>query len=154
MQEALRQAKLAYACNETPVGAVLVWEGEIVSVAHNRREMDKSALAHAECLAISEACRKLGGWRLHKATLYVTLEPCPMCAGAIINARIARVVYGARDPKAGCCGSVTELFAVPFNHCPIVEHGLLEDECRELLTVFFREMWAKRKALKLSGHIK
>ena len=154
MQEALRQAKLAYACNETPVGAVLVWEGEIVSVAHNRREMDKSALAHAECLAISEACRKLGGWRLHKATLYVTLEPCPMCAGAIINARIARVVYGARDPTAGCCGSVTELFAVPFNHCPIVEHGLLEDECRELLTVFFREMRAKRKALKLSGHIK
>ena len=153
MQEALRQAKLAYACNETPVGAVLVWEGEIVSVAHNRREMDKSALAHAECLAISEACRKLGGWRLHKATLYVTLEPCPMCAGAIINARIARVVYGARDPKAGCCGSVTELFAVPFNHCPIVEHGLLEDECRELLTVFFREMRAKRKALKLSGQI-
>ena len=148
MREALRQAGMAYACDETPVGAVLVWEGEIIAAAYNRRETDKSALAHAECLAIGEACRKLGGWRLHKATLYVTLEPCPMCAGAIINARIARVVYGANDPKAGCCGSVTELFSFPFNHRPIVESGLLEDECRELLTGFFREMRAKRKALK------
>ena len=151
MLEALRQAETAYACGETPVGAVLVWDGKIVSAAHNRRETDKSALAHAECLAIAEACRKLGGWRLHKATLYVTLEPCPMCAGAIINARIARVVYGAKDQKAGCCGSVTELFELPFNHRPVVENGLLEDECRELLTGFFREMRAKRKALKTIG---
>ena len=148
MRQALRQAEEAYAYNETPVGAVLVWEDKIVSAAHNRRETDKSALAHAECLAINEACRKLGGWRLHKATLYVTLEPCPMCAGAIINARIARVVFGAKDPKAGCCGSITELFSLPFNHRPIVEGGLLEDECRELLTGFFREMRAKRKAMK------
>ena len=154
MQEALRQAKLAYACNETPVGAVLVWEGEMVSLAHNRREMDKNAVALGVFLAICVACRNLGGWWILKATLYVTLEPCPMCAGAIINARIARVVYGARDPKAGCCGSVTELFALPFNHRPVVENGLLEDECRELLTGFFREMRAKRKALKVSGHMK
>lgn len=148
MQEALRQARLAYDCGETPVGAVIVWEGKIVSAAHNRRETDKNALAHAECLAISEACRQLGGWRLHKATLYVTLEPCPMCTGAIINARIARVVYGARDPKAGCCRSVTQLFSLPFNHHPVVENGLLEDECSELLTSFFREMRAKRKAFQ------
>ena len=135
MREALRQAQQAYACEETPVGAVLTWEGKIVSAAYNRRETDKNALAHAECLAIGEACQKLGGWRLHKATLYVT----------IINARIARVVYGAKDPKAGCCESITKLFHLPFNHHPTIEDGLLEDECRELLTRFFREMRVKRK---------
>lgn len=148
MKEALRQAKEAYAWDETPVGAVLTWEGEMVSAAYNRRERDKNALAHAECLAIGEACRKLGGWRLHRATLYVTLEPCPMCAGAIINARIARVVYGAKDPKAGCCESVTKLFQLPFNHHPMIEGGLLEDECRELLIRFFQEMRVKRKKEK------
>ena len=110
MRLALEQAKIAAAQDETPIGAVLVWDGEVVASAYNRRELDKRATAHAEILAIEEACRKLRGWRLHKATLYVTLEPCPMCAGAIINARIKRVVYGAPDRKAGCCGSVTDFW--------------------------------------------
>ena len=150
MGYALQQAELANAMGETPVGAVLVWDGEAVAFAHNRRETEKNALAHAECLAIYDACQKLGGWRLHRATLYVTLEPCPMCAGAIINARIARVVYGAKDAKAGCCESVTDLFALPFNHRPIVEGGLLEEKCRDLLTDFFRRMRTERKASKIA----
>ena len=151
MREALRQAEQAYSCGETPVGAVLVWDGEIVASAYNRRETDKNAMSHAECMVISEACGKLGGWRLHKATLYVTLEPCPMCAGAIINSRIARVVYGAKDPKAGCCGSIVDLFSLPFNHRPVVESGLLEEECRDLLTGFFREMRTKQKTFKTAN---
>ena len=140
MRLALAQARLAAAQQETPIGAVLVWEGEVVAAAYNRRELDKRAIAHAEILAIDEACRKLGGWRLHKATLYVTLEPCPMCAGAIINARVKRVVYGARDPKAGCCGSVTDLFREPFNHHPEVTGGVLAEESAALLTSFFKRL--------------
>ena len=140
MRLALAQARLAAAQQETPIGAVLVWEGEVVAAAYNRRELDKRAIAHAEILAIDEACRKLGGWRLHKATLYVTLEPCPMCAGAIINARVKRVVYGAADPKAGCCGSVTDLFREPFNHHPEVTGGVLAEESAALLTSFFKRL--------------
>lgn len=141
---ALEQAKQAAALGETPIGAVLVWEDRIVAQTHNRRELDKLATAHAELLAIEEANRVLGGWRLHKGTLYVTLEPCPMCAGAIINARIRRVVYGASDRKAGCCGSLTDLFAVPFNHHPEIEGGVLAEESAALLSEFFRQLRAKR----------
>ncbi len=140
MELALEQARLAANLNETPIGAVLVWEGEVVASAFNRRELDRIATAHAEILAINEACRKLGGWRLHKATLYVTLEPCPMCAGAIINARIKRVVYGASDRKAGCCGSILDLFREPFNHHPEVTGGILAEESAALLSSFFKKL--------------
>ncbi len=140
MELALEQARLAANLNETPIGTVLVWEGEVVASAFNRRELDRIATAHAEILAINEACRKLGGWRLHKATLYVTLEPCPMCAGAIINARIKRVVYGASDRKAGCCGSILDLFREPFNHHPEVTGGVLAEESAALLSSFFKKL--------------
>ena len=140
MELALEQARLAANLNETPIGAVLVWEGEVVASAFNRRELDRIATAHAEILAINEACRKLGGWRLHKATLYVTLEPCPMCAGAIINARIKRVVYGASDRKAGCCSSILDLFREPFNHHPEVTGGVLAEESAALLSSFFKKL--------------
>ena len=140
MQLALEQARIAASLGETPIGAVVVWEGEVVSAAYNRRELDRIATAHAELLAIEVACRKLGGWRLHKATLYVTLEPCPMCAGAIINARVKRVVYGASDRKAGCCGSVLDLFREPFNHHPEVTGGVLAEESAALLTSFFKKL--------------
>ena len=140
MELALEQARLAANLNETPIGAVLAWEGEVVASAFNRRELDRIATAHAEILAINEACRKLGGWRLHKATLYVTLEPCPMCAGAIINARIKRVVYGASDRKAGCCGSILDLFREPFNHHPEVTGGILAEESAALLSSFFKKL--------------
>jgi tRNA(adenine34) deaminase len=145
MALALEEARAAADQGETPVGAVLVWEGEVVARAGNRRELDRLATAHAEILAIEAACKTLGGWRLHKGTLYVTLEPCPMCAGAIINARIARLVYGAADPKAGCCGSVTDLFAVPFNHHPQVVGGVLSEESTALLRTFFRTLRNQRK---------
>ena len=119
---------------------VLVCGGEVVGSGYNRRESGKNALAHAELAAIDEACRNLGGWRLWQCDLYVTLEPCPMCTGAIINSRIVRVVYGASDPKAGCCGSVTDLFALPFNHHPMVEQGLRAEEAGALLQAFFKDL--------------
>ncbi len=140
MQEALALARQAAAEGEVPVGCVIVCDGEIVGRGRNRREQDKNALAHAEVEAIGDACRRLGGWRLWKCTLYVTLEPCPMCAGAIINARIPRVVYGARDTKAGSCGSVCDLFSMKYNHHPQVEVGLLEAECAALLQEFFARL--------------
>ena len=118
MGAALREARIAADLGEVPVGAVVARRGEIVAAAHNTRETQRNALHHAELLAIDAACKALGGWRLWECELFVTLEPCPMCAGAIVNSRIRRVVYGAPDPKAGCCGSVTDLFALPFNHHP------------------------------------
>ena len=145
MREALALAREAAAEGEVPVGAVVVCGGAIVGRGRNRREQDKTALAHAELEAIAGACRTLGGWRLWQCTLYVTLEPCPMCRGAIINSRLKRVVYGARDPKAGCCGSLTDLFALPFNHHPVIESGLLEEEAQALLQDFFAMMREKRK---------
>ncbi len=145
MKLAIEQAKKAYKEGETPVGAVLLWEDEVIAKSYNKRENGKNALFHAECLAIDEACKKLNGWRLHKATLYVTLEPCPMCAGAIINSRIKRVVYGASDLKAGCHKSITDLFSLPFNHSPIVEGGLCEEECQKLLTDFFKCLREKKR---------
>lgn len=140
MRAALEIAKEAAADGEVPVGAVIVKNGEIIAVGRNRREVDRQALAHAELEAIRAACEALGGWRLFDCTLYVTLEPCPMCAGAIINARIDRVVYGAPDPKAGSCGSITDLFALPYNHQPITGSGVLEEECAAVLKDFFRAL--------------
>ena len=145
MQEALLLAKEAMEEGEVPVGCVITMNGEIVGRGRNRRELGKNALAHAEIEAIHEACRTLGGWRLWQCTLYVTLEPCPMCAGAIINARIPKVVYGATDVRFGACGSVTDLFAMPFNHRPQVEAGLLKEACLELLQTFFQKLRTKRK---------
>ena len=145
MNLALEQAKKAAELGEVPVGAVVAKNGQVVAMAHNTRETKKNATHHAELLAIDEACRALGGWRLWECELFVTLEPCPMCAGAIINSRIRRVVYGAKDTKAGCCGSVTDLFSFPFNHTPKVEGGLLEEECAALLAQFFERLRAQRK---------
>ena len=122
------------------MGAVAVWDGEVVGTGFNRRETGKNALAHAELEAIDTACRKLGGWRLHRCDLYVTLEPCPMCAGAIVNARIRRVVFGARDPKAGCFGSVSDFAALPFNHRPEVAGGVLAEACAAELSAFFQRL--------------
>ena len=140
MDEALALAREAAAEGEVPVGCVIVRKGIIVGRGRNRREKNRSALAHAEVEAIRQACETLGGWRLWECTLYVTLEPCPMCAGAIINARIPRVVYGARDAKAGSCGSVCDLFAMDYNHRPSVEAGIRQEECAALLTEFFQEL--------------
>ncbi len=140
MKEALALAKEAAREGEVPVGCVIVRDGEIVGRGRNRRETGRTALGHAEVEAIGQACRSLGGWRLWECTLYVTLEPCPMCAGAIVNARIPRVVYGASDPKGGACGSVCDLFSMDFNHHPQVEKGLLETECQSLLTEFFQNL--------------
>ena len=145
MRQALALADQAAALGEVPVGCVIVRGGEIVGRGFNRRESGRSALAHAELIAIDQACRTLGGWRLWQCELFVTLEPCPMCSGAIINSRLKRVVYGARDPKAGCCGSLTDLFALPFNHHPVIESGLLEDEAQALLQDFFAMLREKRK---------
>ena len=140
MDEALRLAAEAAAEGEVPVGCVIVRKGEIVGRGRNRREKGKTALAHAEIEAIGEACARLGGWRLWECTLYVTLEPCPMCAGAIINARIPRVVYGASDSKFGAVGSVCSLFDMRFNHHPVVESGIREAEAAALMTEFFQNL--------------
>ena len=140
MKEALYLANEAARAGEIPVGAVVVnSEGEIISSAYNLRETDKKATAHAEILVIDQACKKMGGWRLNGCTLYVTLEPCPMCAGALINSRIDRVVFGAYDMQAGCCGSVVNFNAYPFNHSFEITGGVLEKECREVLTEFFKK---------------
>ena len=140
MDAALALAKEAAAEGEVPVGCVVVRGNEIVGRGRNRRERDKTALGHAEIEAIAEACKNLGGWRLWDCTLYVTLEPCPMCAGAIVNARIPRVVYGASDSKCGACGSVCDLFSMEFNHHPTVCAGIREEEASALLQVFFRSL--------------
>lgn len=140
MEEALKLAREAFDDGEVPVGCVIVRGDEIVGRGRNRREKGKSALAHAEVEAISEACARLGGWRLWECTLYVTLEPCPMCAGAIVNARIPRVVFGASDTKCGACGSVCDLFSMDFNHHPQVEKGIREEESSALLSDFFKNL--------------
>lgn len=143
MKVALELAKIAENIGEVPVGAIIVNKnGEIISKAYNLRETQKNAVAHAELIAIENACKSLGGWRLGDCTLYVTLEPCPMCAGAIVNSRIKRVVFGSYDMQAGCCGSVVNFNAYPFNHSFEIVGGVMEKECRELLTEFFN---TKRK---------
>lgn len=145
MREALALAREAAAEGEVPVGAVIVKGDQIVGRGRNRRELGKNALAHAEIEAIDEACKTLGGWRLFGCDLYVTLEPCPMCAGAIINARLDRVFFGARDPKAGSCGSVVDLFSYPYNHHPECVPGVMEEECGAELSAFFARLREKRK---------
>ena len=145
MKEALLLAEEAAREGEVPVGCVVVRNGEIVGRGRNRRETGKSALAHAEIEAINQACSTLGGWRLWECTLYVTLEPCPMCAGAIINARLPRVVFGAKDPKCGACGGVCDLFSMPFNHHPEVTEGVESEACAELLQRFFQDLRQQKK---------
>ena len=140
MERALELARQAMAEGEVPVGCVIVKDGRVVGEGRNRRETGRTALGHAEIEAIHQACRTLGGWRLTGSTLYVTLEPCPMCAGAIVNARIPALYYGARDDKAGCCGSVLNLFEERFNHHPRIYGGLMEEECTALLQAFFQEL--------------
>lgn len=141
MREALRQAKRAALLGEMPVGAVIVRDGEIISRAYNRRETKKNALYHAEITAIDRACKKLGGWRLPRCEMYVTLEPCPMCAGAILNSRIEHVYYGASDEKSGCCGSKINLLDMNLcNYTVTVTGGILENECRDIIKKFFRNL--------------
>lgn len=145
MQIAIEEARAAAEIGEVPIGAIIVQDNAVIARAHNLRECEKNALAHAEVLAINGACQALGGWRLPRCTLYVTLEPCPMCAGAIINSRIERVVFGAYDPKAGSCGSLVNLFDLEYNHKPSVVGGVLEQECVGLLQEFFRSLRERKK---------
>lgn len=145
MKEALKLAKKASDEGEVPVGAVVVCEGKIVGRGRNRRESKKNALHHAEIEAIDKACKKLGGWRLHKCDLYVTLEPCPMCTGAIINSRIKTLYYGAKDEKAGSCGTLVNLFDFAYNHKPEVVSGILEEQCSEILREFFKDLRERKK---------
>jgi tRNA(adenine34) deaminase len=149
MKEAIKEAKKAEGVFEVPIGAVVVIEGKIISRAHNLRESKQSAVAHAEILAIEQACQLVGSWRLENASLYVTLEPCAMCSGAIILSRVKRVVYGAADPKGGCAGTFMNLLQDErFNHQSEVTSGVLEEECGQLLSDFFRQLREKRKIAK------
>ncbi len=146
MKEAIRQARKAWKLREVPIGCVIVKDGKIIARGYNRRNTDKNTLAHAELLAIRKASRALGDWRLEACTMYITLEPCQMCAGAIVQARISRVVIGSRNPKAGCAGSVLNLLQVPqFNHQVELTEGILEEECSSMLTDFFKELRSQRK---------
>ena len=147
MEQALALAREAAAHGEVPVGCVIVKDGKVIGRGRNRREEKQAVYSHAEMEAMAQANAALGSWRLEGCDLYVTLEPCPMCAGAILNSRIRRVVYGAADAKAGCCGSVTDLFALPFNHHPMVEQGLRAEEAGALLQAFFKDLRARLAAL-------
>lgn len=146
MKEAIRQAKKAGEAMEVPIGCVIVQDDKIIARGYNRRNMDKSTLSHAELLAIRKASKKVGDWRLEDCTMYVTLEPCQMCAGAIVQARMKRVVIGSMNPKAGCAGSILNLLEMEqFNHQVQVERGILQEECSMLLSGFFRDLrkWKK-----------
>ena len=146
MRAALAQAKKAAALEETPIGCVIVKDGRIIARGYNRRNTEGNTLAHAELTAIRKACKKTGDWRLEGCTMYVTLEPCQMCAGALVQSRIDEVVIGAYNPKAGCAGSVLNLLQVPaFNHQVKITDGILEEECREILQQFFRKLRSKKK---------
>lgn len=149
MKEAIKQAKKAYALGEVPIGCVIVYQDKIIGRGYNRRNTDKNTLAHAEITAINKASKKIGDWRLEDCTLYVTLEPCQMCAGAIIQARITRVVMGSMNPKAGCGGSILNVLEMPqFNHQAQVTRGILETECSQMLTSFFKELRLRCKKRK------
>lgn len=149
MKEAIRQAKKAEAIGDVPIGCVIVSDGRIIARGYNKRNKNKTVLAHAELLAMSKACRKAGDWRLEDCTMYITLEPCQMCAGAIVQARIPRVVIGSMNPKAGCGGSILNLLQMKeFNHQVEVTRGVLEEECSEMLSVFFRKLRQKKKEKK------
>lgn len=140
MRQALILAKKAESDGEVPVGAVVVHNGKIIGCGCNKRESGKNALAHAEIIAINEACKAIGSWRLHECEMYVTLEPCPMCSGAIINSRLKRVIFGAYDDKAGACVSIMNMFEYPFNHRPQIIGGYLEAECKKILSDFFEKL--------------
>ncbi len=152
MKEALKQAKKAYLLGEVPIGCVIVHDGKIIGRGYNRRNTDKNTLAHAEITAINKASKKIGDWRLEDCTLYVTLEPCQMCSGAIVQARIPEVVMGCMNPKAGCGGSILNLLEMPqFNHQVHVTRGILETECSHMITTFFKELRQRNKDRKTSG---
>lgn len=148
MKRALARAKAAERCGEVPIGAVIVKDGEVIATGRNMREKSRNALHHAEIIAINRACKKLGAWRLTDCTLYVTMEPCPMCAGAIVNSRIKRVVFGCFDKKAGAYGSVFDLSNYPLNHKYEVCGGVLEEECAGILSRFFAELRKRPKGTK------
>ena len=149
MKEALKQAKKAYALGEVPIGCVIVYEDKIIARGYNRRNTDKNTLAHAEITAINRASKKMGDWRLEDCTLYVTLEPCQMCAGAIVQSRITNVVMGCMNPKAGCGGSVLNILEMPeFNHQVNVIRGVMEEECSQILQDFFKELRIRNKEEK------
>ena len=151
MQLALKEAEKAGALGEVPIGAIIVYEDQIIGRSHNLRETSQNAVTHAELMAIQQACEKIGSWRLEETTLYVTLEPCPMCAGAILQSRIPRVVYGARDVKAGCVDSLYRLLNDPrFNHECEVTEGVLAEQCGQILSDFFRALRERKKAEKLA----
>ena len=150
MKAAIKQARKAEALGEVPIGCVIEYEGKIIARGYNRRIVDKTVLAHAEILAIRKACRRMGDWRLEGCTMYVTLEPCPMCAGAIVQARLPEVVIGCMNPKAGCAGSVLDmLHEEGFNHQVETHTGILQEECSSLLTTFFKNLRQKQKEAKV-----
>lgn len=155
MKEALKQAKKAYALGEVPIGCVIVYEDKVIARGYNRRNTDKNTLAHAEITAINRASKKLGDWRLEDCTLYVTLEPCQMCAGAIVQSRITNVVMGCMNPKAGCGGSVLNILEMPeFNHQVNVLRGVMEEECSQILQDFFKELRIRNKEEKAARKAK
>lgn len=150
MKEAIRQAKKAWALEEVPIGCVIVYEGKIIARGYNRRNTDKNTLSHAELNAIKKASKKMGDWRLEGCTMYITLEPCQMCAGAIVQARVSRVVVGSMNPKAGCAGSVLNILQMKeFNHQVELEIGVLQEECSKMLSDFFKELRAKKKKVSI-----
>ncbi len=152
MREAIRQAKKAYAKNETPIGCVIVRDGRVIARGYNKRNEKKNTLAHAEIIAIHKASRIVGDWRLEDCTMYVSLEPCPMCAGAIVQARIPRVVIGSMNAKAGCAGSVVNLLQMEgFNHKVEVQTGVLREECSQMMSGFFRELRMRKKDRQGAG---
>ena len=151
MREAIRQAKKAYALGEVPIGCVIEYDGKIIGRGYNRRTIDKNTLAHAELMAIKKASKKMGDWRLEDCTMYVTLEPCQMCSGAIVQSRMKKVVIGCMNPKAGCAGSILNLLQMEaFNHQVELEIGVLGDECSQMMKQFFRELREKNKELYIS----
>ena len=153
MRAAIGQARKAGAIGEVPIGCVIVYEDKIIARGYNRRTIDKNVLSHAEIIAIKKACKKMGDWRLEGCTMYVTLEPCPMCAGAIVQARIPKVVIGCMNPKAGCAGSVLDLLHEDgFNHQVEMESGVLEEECSRLMKDFFKALREKKAAIKKQKH--
>ena len=146
MKEAIKQAKKAYVLGETPIGCVIVYQDKIIGRGYNRRTIDKNTLAHAELIAIKKASKKVGDWRLEGCTMYVTLEPCQMCAGAIVQSRMTRVVMACMNPKAGCAGSILNLLQMPeFNHQAELTIGILEEECSQMMKSFFKELREKKK---------
>ena len=149
MKQAIRQAKKAYAIGEVPIGCVIVHDGKVIGRGYNRRTIDKNTLAHAEIQAIRKACKKMNDWRLEECTMYVTLEPCQMCSGAIVQSRMTRVVIGCMNPKAGCAGSILNLLQMEeFNHQVELEIGVLEEECSQMMKAFFKELREAKKAKK------